>query len=91
MMEVQNILKNLTDYEGWDYSKYGLCKSESDTIVKCLEKEIPVPVDIVEDSDEDDRGVPFIMEVKFCPKCGESYRFSLPKYCGECGQRLVLP
>ena len=90
MMEVNNVLKNLTDYEGWEYAKYGLCKSESETIIDCLKKEIPMAVDVIEDSDEDDRGVPFIMEIKCCPRCLTGYRFALPKYCGNCGQRLVM-
>ena len=88
-MDAQLVLKNLTDYDGWEHTNYKLVKAEADVIIPLLKKEIPMETKVIEDSDEDEDGKPYTMTIHFCPMCDKSYRFSIPKYC-ECGQRLKM-
>lgn len=89
-MDAKLVLKNLSDYDLWEHTNYKLRKEEADVIIPLLNKAIPKPVQVVEDGDEDEDGRPYVMYVKFCPCCSQSYRFRLPNYCENCGQRLDI-
>ena len=87
-MDAQGVLKNLTDYDSWEHTNYKLVKAEADVIIPLLKKEIPMECEVyIEDSETAD-GTPCTTEIQICPVCHEKYRFLLPKYCSECGQRL---
>ena len=87
-MDAKLVLKNLSDYDLWEHTNYKLRKEEADVIVPALKKQISKPCEVyVEDSETVD-GTPCESEIQICPVCNEKYRFSLPKYCSECGQRL---
>lgn len=71
------------------FSHVSISREECDMAISALRKEIPVKTIVVEDSDEDESGKPFIMKINFCPVCNKGYRFLVPSYCEKCGQKLL--
>lgn len=70
-------------------AKKELTDEERDRVLNCLEKEIASKVSVIEDNDEDEYGRPYTMLIRFCNRCGKSYRFLVPNYCEKCGQKLL--
>lgn len=87
-MRVQDVLKNLTDYDSWEFHNYRLCEEESKVIVDALKKQMPMPCKVTTVSDTDENGADITWDVDSCPVCHKIYRFSVPKYCEVCGQML---
>lgn len=48
-MTVKDVLKNLKDFDGWDYGHYNLREYECAVIIPVLEKEVRSQEEVCED------------------------------------------
>lgn len=87
-MDAQLVLKNLTDYDGWEHTNYKLVKAEADVIINALKKQVASEVEEIEESDTGEDGEEIYRTLQMCPACHKMYRFLVPKYCEWCGQKL---
>ena len=88
-MNEASVLKNLSDYNCWEFERYKLGKDEADVIIPLLEKAIPAKATVEEYHGLNEDSLPFFMAIGCCPMCGKEIKFSVPNYCDECGQKLV--
>lgn len=87
-MDEKSVLKNLTDYDSWEFTNYKLVKDEADIIINSLKKQIGISCEEIEEDDVDQDGCEITRELSRCPICKKIYRFSIPNYCERCGQKL---
>lgn len=85
---MEELKKKLAEWDIWEYAGYEMPKAEADIVIQLLDKAIPKECKVIVVDSERADGTPCDAEICLCPGCNAKYRFSIPKYCGECGQRL---